>query len=85
VLTAGRQGNIICAKHITEKAISREEDCWVGTGSFNYITLKDNATYANPRRHPDGIKAVILNGQGVVKDGQRLDGRVGRVLSKRDE
>jgi N-acyl-D-aspartate/D-glutamate deacylase len=52
---------------------------------FDYETLKDNATYADPRRHPDGIKAVILNGQVVVKDGQRLDGRVGRVLSKREE
>jgi N-acyl-D-amino-acid deacylase len=52
---------------------------------FDYENLKDNATYADPRRHPDGIKAVILNGQVVVKEGQRLDGMVGRVLSRGEE
>jgi N-acyl-D-aspartate/D-glutamate deacylase len=49
---------------------------------FNYLTLKDNATFADPRRHPDGMKAVILNGRVVVQDGQRAARGGGRVLSR---
>ena len=52
---------------------------------LDYEALRDNATFAAPRRHPDGIKAVILNGQIVVQDSQRLDVRAGRVLGKGEE
>jgi N-acyl-D-aspartate/D-glutamate deacylase len=49
---------------------------------FDYANLKDNSTFADPRRHPDGIKAVILNGEIVLQDGQRLRLGGGRVLRK---
>jgi N-acyl-D-aspartate/D-glutamate deacylase len=49
---------------------------------LNYEALSDNATFAEPRRHPDGIKAVILNGQVAVMDGKRVTTAGGRVLSR---
>ena len=49
---------------------------------FDYSNLKDNSTFADPRRHPDGIKAVILNGEIVLQDGQRVGLGGGRVLTK---
>jgi len=52
---------------------------------LDYQAIGDNATYAEPRRHPDGIKAVVLNGQVVVQEGQRLKAGAGRVLSKGEE
>ena len=52
---------------------------------LDYQALRDNATFAEPQRHPDGIKAVVLNGQIVVQEGQRLDVKAGRVLSKGEE
>jgi N-acyl-D-amino-acid deacylase len=52
---------------------------------FDSKTLRDNATFADPRRHPDGIKAVILNGQVVIQDGQRLARGGGRVLSRGEQ
>jgi len=52
---------------------------------FDYEALRDNATFSDPRRHPDGIKAVILNGQVVIEDGQRLAPGGGRVLSRGEQ
>lgn len=52
---------------------------------FDYKALSDNATFTDPRRHPDGIKAVILNGQVVVQDGQRINAGGGRVLSRGEQ
>jgi len=52
---------------------------------MDYEALREKGTYAEPQRYPDGIKAVVLNGQIVVKEGQRLNGRAGRVLSKGEE
>ena len=49
---------------------------------LDYEALRDNATFAEPRRHPDGIKAVILNGQMAVRDGQRIETGIGQVLSR---
>ena len=49
---------------------------------FDYANLKDNSTFTDPRRHPVGIKAVILNGEIVVQDDQRLQRGGGRVLKR---
>lgn len=47
-------------------------------------TVKDEATFADPHRHPTGIPYVIVNGV-VEVDGGRLPGTAaGRILSPRD-
>jgi N-acyl-D-aspartate/D-glutamate deacylase len=42
--------------------------------------IADLATYAEPQRYPDGIRAVLVNGQVVVEDGAHLGERPGTVL-----
>lgn len=34
---------------------------YADTVAFNPVTVKDNATYNNPRRGPDGIEHVVVN------------------------
>jgi len=43
-------------------------------------TVRDIATYEEPRRLPDGIPYVLVNGQVVVDDGVRTDALPGRAL-----
>lgn len=43
-------------------------------------TVRDTATYEDPRRLPDGIPYVIVNGELVVDDGRRTDRLPGRAL-----
>ena len=49
---------------------------------FDPAGVQDHATYADPRRSPDGIRHVFVNGAWTVRDGQRTGARGGRVLSK---
>lgn len=39
---------------------------YAGIIVFNPVTIKDNATYNNPRRGPDGIEYVVVNGKIAV-------------------
>jgi len=45
--------------------------------------VKDVATYADPRRHPVGIRHVIVNGELTVCDGEHLGVRAGQVYRHR--
>ncbi len=47
---------------------------------FNPDTIIDNATYEDPRRYPDGIRLVMVNGRVVVRDGEYSGEKPGRVL-----
>ena len=49
---------------------------------FDPARVKDHATYADPRRSPEGIAHVFVNGAWTVKDGTHTGARAGRVLSK---
>jgi N-acyl-D-amino-acid deacylase len=49
---------------------------------FDPATVRDHATYADPRRSPDGIAHVLVNGQFTVRDGKATGARPGAVLSK---
>jgi N-acyl-D-amino-acid deacylase len=42
--------------------------------------IADVATYAEPQRYPDGIRAVLVAGRVVVEDGAHLGERPGEVL-----
>ncbi len=48
---------------------------------FNPATVKDEATYADPHRHPTGIPYVIVNGQVVVDGGAMRPLPAGRILT----
>ncbi|MFQ5829624.1 MAG: amidohydrolase family protein [Candidatus Methylomirabilia bacterium] len=50
---------------------------------FNPDTVGDEATYADPHRHPTGIPYVIVNGQAVVDNGAMNPLPAGRVLRPR--
>lgn len=47
---------------------------------FDPARVADVATYQEPRRHPEGIRYVIVNGQVVVDDGHHTGKAAGRVL-----
>jgi N-acyl-D-amino-acid deacylase len=43
-------------------------------------TIRDTATYEEPRRLPEGIPYVLVNGRVVVDDGRRTDELPGRAI-----
>jgi N-acyl-D-amino-acid deacylase len=47
---------------------------------FEAQRVADQATYDAPHTYPTGIQGVIVNGQFVLRDGQRLPDLPGRVL-----
>ncbi|NLG11730.1 MAG: D-aminoacylase [Elusimicrobia bacterium] len=49
---------------------------------FDLKKIKDNATYKDPVLPPEGIKAVIINGDVVMRDGKFTGKTSGRVLLK---
>jgi N-acyl-D-amino-acid deacylase len=49
---------------------------------FDPARVRSNATYEEPRRHPDGIDWVIVGGRLVVDAGAHTRDRPGRVLRR---
>jgi len=49
---------------------------------FDPDRVRDHATYTDPRRSPDGIAHVFVNGAWTVRDGVQTGARGGTVLSK---
>lgn len=49
---------------------------------FNPATIADIATYEDPRRYPQGIEYVIVNGQVAAERGKQLAPRAGRLLRR---
>ncbi len=49
---------------------------------FDPQTVRDTATYASPKQYPAGIRAVMVNGSWVVKDGLCTAQLPGRLLRK---
>ncbi len=49
---------------------------------FDSNTVKDEATFENPQRYPDGISYVLVNGAFVIEKGKHNGARPGRVLRK---
>ncbi len=48
---------------------------------FDPATVIDRATYADPFQYPEGIHAVLVNGQVTLREGQRSDQRYGQGLT----
>ncbi|AEH51387.1 N-acyl-D-amino-acid deacylase family protein [Pseudothermotoga thermarum] len=49
---------------------------------FDFDKVKDTATHEEPKRYPEGIEYVIVNGVITVEKGEHTDARVGKVLRK---
>ena len=49
---------------------------------FDPARIADTATYEQPRRFPDGIRAVYVNGTRVARDGAHTGARPGRALRR---
>jgi N-acyl-D-aspartate/D-glutamate deacylase len=47
---------------------------------FDPATIRDRATFEQPRQYADGVRYVAVNGQLVVDDGQLTAARPGRAL-----
>jgi len=47
---------------------------------FDPATVRDRATFTEPFQYPEGIRAVIVNGQISLRDGVRSEVRSGRAL-----
>ncbi len=50
---------------------------------FDSKTIRDKGDYLEPRRKPEGIKYVIVNGRIVIENGEYKGLRVGRIIKKR--
>jgi N-acyl-D-amino-acid deacylase len=49
---------------------------------FDPATIRDTATYDDPRRFPEGIRAVYVNGMAVAREGRHTGARPGRALRR---
>ena len=47
---------------------------------FNPDTVKDKATYANPKQYPEGIETVLVNGVVALENGKQVNILPGRLL-----
>jgi N-acyl-D-amino-acid deacylase len=50
--------------------------------TFDPRTVLDRATYEDPHRPPEGIKAVYVNGQLACEDGRMTGARAGQVMRR---
>jgi N-acyl-D-amino-acid deacylase len=50
---------------------------------FDPARIRDTATYDDPRRYPEGIRAVYVNGVAVAREGTHTGARSGRAVRRR--
>lgn len=61
------------------------EGYWADLVLFDDATIRDVATYADPRRAAEGISAVWVNGMCASRDQVPTGDRAGRFLARRDQ
>ena len=49
---------------------------------FDPATVRSNATYDEPRKAPDGISHVLVDGRFVLEDGEHTGATPGRALRR---
>lgn len=47
---------------------------------FDPVLVRDRATYSDPRRSPDGVPYVVVNGEVVIEEGRHTGALPGRAL-----
>ena len=47
---------------------------------FDPATIRDNATFANPRQYATGMRHVFVNGVQVLRDGEHTGATPGRFV-----
>jgi len=58
--------------------------CFADVVVFDPDKVRDTATYDEPRRYPEGIHYVIVNGKTAAAGGHLSPGRFGKILKKAD-
>lgn len=53
---------------------------WADSVIFDPATIRDRATYRVPAAYPEGISAVLINGEMAALDGHATGRLAGRVL-----
>jgi N-acyl-D-aspartate/D-glutamate deacylase len=56
------------------------EGAWADLVLFDPATVRDTATYDDPKREPEGITLVIVNGAITYANGRHTGARGGRML-----
>lgn len=56
------------------------EGNWADLVLFDPTTVRDRATYKEPKQEPEGIKMVVVNGEVAYEDGRHTGARAGRML-----
>jgi N-acyl-D-amino-acid deacylase len=60
-----------------------QRDYWADLVLFDPLTIRDTATYDDPKQEPEGIAAVVVNGQVAYRDGQHTGAGSGAMLRYR--
>jgi N-acyl-D-amino-acid deacylase len=60
------------------------EGCFADLVLFDPERIRDLATYEDPKREPEGIAAVLVNGQLAYSEGRHTGARAGRLLRYRE-
>jgi N-acyl-D-amino-acid deacylase len=61
------------------------EGYWADLVLFDPETIRDTATYDDPKQEPEGIRMVIVNGQVACEDGRHTGVGAGRMLKYRKD
>ncbi len=60
-----------------------EAGYWADLVLFDPDSVRDTATYADPKREPEGIRLVVVNGEVALEDGRHTGVGAGRLLRYR--
>lgn len=66
---------------LTDRGVIRE-GAFADLVVFDPKRILDTGTYDDPRRYPEGIRYVFVNGTAVVREGSHTHARPGRALRR---
>ena len=86
IAEAVRRMTTLSADHFGLKQRGRiAMGCWADLVIFDPVTVKDSATFAQPRQAAKGILWVLVNGEIALADGVATGQRHGQLLRRQDE
>ena len=74
-------GGAAAALGLADRGVVRE-GAWADLTIFDPATVGERGTYDDPHRYPSGIRAVIVNGDVVLDEGEHTGALPGRVLRR---